>query len=114
MKNALRTQISNSMKQYHRKLRHNKDFNDLSRNSKKLVVLEEQNYECLCGQGTVWDGKPLVLQLDHINGDSSNYERENLRMLCPNCHTQTLTYGSKMISGEKKRQMCRGFTHGRR
>ena len=48
-----------------------------------------------CQQGPVWNGKPLVLQLDHINGTRSDNRIENLRILCPNCHTQTETYAGK-------------------
>ena len=47
------------------------------------------------GLGPIWNGKPLSLQLDHIDGDSDNCVPSNLRLLCPNCHTQTDTYGSK-------------------
>lgn len=57
---------------------------------------EKQNHKCkLCGQGELWNGKKLVLQRDHIDGDSSNNAMKNLRLLCPNCHTQTPTFGSK-------------------
>ena len=45
-----------------------------------------------CGLGTKWNGKSITLQLDHIDGDNSNNEISNLRILCPNCHTQTTTY----------------------
>lgn len=48
-----------------------------------------------CGQGPEWLGKPLVIQVDHIDGDSYNNVKSNLRFLCPNCHTQTDTYGRK-------------------
>ena len=37
----------------------------------------------------------ITLQLDHIDGDPANNMIENLRILCPNCHTQTETFGSK-------------------
>lgn len=48
-----------------------------------------------CGQLPVWNGKPLQLQLDHIDGNSDNNLPTNLRLLCPNCHTQTNNFGSR-------------------
>ena len=42
-----------------------------------------------------WLGKPLSIQIDHRNGIRSDHRLENLRMLCPNCHSQTETYGAK-------------------
>lgn len=53
----------------------------------------------LCGLAAEWQGRPLVLQLDHRDGDWSNHTAENLRFLCPNCHTQTPTYGKKSKTG---------------
>jgi hypothetical protein len=46
-----------------------------------------------CGQGLVWNGRPLKLQVDHKDGDNLNDEFENLQFLCPNCHSQTPTFG---------------------
>ncbi|MFI1835300.1 HNH endonuclease signature motif containing protein [Streptomyces olivaceoviridis] len=50
--------------------------------------------ECcaLCGIGPVWRGKPLPLEVDHIDGDWRNNRVDNLRFLCPNCHSTTDTY----------------------
>lgn len=42
-----------------------------------------------------WLGLPIPLELDHINGDSSDNRLENVRLLCPNCHAQTPTYRGK-------------------
>lgn len=50
-------------------------------------------YECTeCGTGPEWLGRPMTLEIDHINGDWSDDRRENLRFLCPNCHASTDTW----------------------
>lgn len=52
-------------------------------------------YKCsICGL-TTWNNKTISLELDHINGINNDNRLENLRFLCPNCHSQTTTYGSR-------------------
>jgi hypothetical protein len=71
---------------------------ECTHNSRSLKpYLIEKFGECCseCGQGSTWNNKPLVLQLDHIDGDSDNNFPSNIRLLCPNCHTQTENFGSK-------------------
>ncbi len=61
-----------------------------------------QNYQCeKCGLVGTWMGEDITLELDHINGDGSDNRPENLRFLCPNCHSQTNTYRAKNIGGNK-------------
>lgn len=64
----------------------------------KKYLIEKFGNKCNaegCVIKDTWLGKPLVLQLDHIDGDSDNNLPSNIQLLCPNCHTQTETFGSK-------------------
>lgn len=60
------------------------------------------SYECNCCKISKWMDKEIKLQLDHINGDRFDNRIENLRLLCPNCHSQTDTFCKKNISKKKK------------
>lgn len=49
----------------------------------------------VCNLGCEWLGKKLVLQVDHIDGDCYNNEFNNLRFICPNCHSQTSNFSGR-------------------
>lgn len=59
-------------------------------------IMKEQNNKCsLCGISNIWNDKELIFVLDHIDGDSSNHCRDNLRLICPNCDSQLDTFKFK-------------------
>lgn len=66
------------------------------RNCIRKYIFESQNCKCaICGIDSIWQGKELHFILDHIDGDASNNDKDNLRLICPNCDSQLPTYKSK-------------------
>ena len=63
-----------------------------------------REYRCeKCGIEGVWQGNPIVLEVDHIDGNRHNNQLKNLRFLCPNCHSQTNTFrGRNVNTGRQK------------
>jgi hypothetical protein len=72
----------------------------------KIRLISEglKEYKCnICTLQNMWNNKPLSLQLDHINGINNDNRIENLRFLCPNCHSQTDTFSGRR---QKKITKC--------
>lgn len=64
---------------------------------KRLISEGVKKEKCdICGI-TEWLGEKVSLELDHIDGNSYNHRLDNLRIICPNCHSQTTTYRGKNI-----------------
>lgn len=73
-----------------------------TRLSKKLVDEGYFTYNCALCQLSDWQGKPITLRLDHIDGNNLNYAIDNLRLICPNCDSQLDTY----CRGQRKYDYC--------
>jgi predicted restriction endonuclease len=73
----------------------NSDYMNLYSLKKRIVKENMLEYKCeLCGINN-WLGKQLTLHLDHKNGNNRDHRIENIRFLCPNCHSQTDNYAGR-------------------
>lgn len=73
----------------------NSTYQNISRLKERILKAGLLEYKCSECTLSEWRGKPLTLQLDHINGINNDHRLQNLRFLCPNCHSQTDTYAGK-------------------
>ena len=65
-------------------------------------ILSERANECsVCGVSE-WNNKPLRLWVDHIDGDATNNSSSNFRLICPNCDSQSETFGARNIGNGRK------------
>jgi len=71
----------------------------------KNALLSERGHKCECCGNTEWMGKMITIELEHSDGDRKNNTRENLKLLCPNCHAQTPTWrrSSNQVGFKKQR-----------
>ena len=70
---------------------------------KKLFIENIKEEKCeICNLENQWNGDFISLHLDHINGINNDNRIENLRILCPNCHSQTKTYAGKKLRKHTK------------
>jgi len=83
---------------YYSKAHNNNTIRSNTAFKRQLINEEKLVNKCaICNLETLWNNKPIMLQLDHINGDHFNNDIINLRLLCPNCHSQTDTYTGRNI-----------------
>lgn len=73
----------------------------------KMRLFDEGYKERKCEECglTKWNNKSIPFELDHVDGNSSNNVIENLKILCPNCHSQTATHAGKNNVGKKKNKI---------
>ena len=85
----------------------NTPLSSSDRFKKQLIAKNILVNQCsICNSQPFWQSKPLSLQLDHIDGDRNNQTISNLRLLCPNCHSQTDNFAGKSL--RKPRKTCPG------
>lgn len=58
-------------------------------------LIDLRGHQCECCGNTTWLNQPITLHVHHINGDRKDNRLENLKLLCPNCHSYTDNFGSK-------------------
>ena len=93
----LRLAWNTSLKQIDFDIAFSNNSHYTKRTAMKMFLSENGVFddECsICGINT-WEGRDIVLQLDHIDGNRHNNQVSNLRLLCPNCHSQTDTFSMR-------------------
>jgi 5-methylcytosine-specific restriction endonuclease McrA len=77
---------------------------------KKALLRIEGDICVICKNvGSIWNDKPLSLQVDHIDGDSDNNNYDNLRLVCPNCHSQLNTSKDKTKKESNRNKYLRKY-----
>lgn len=79
----------------------------ISNFSLRTLLRKEDGCSCSKCGNTQWNGIPIHLEVEHIDGNSANNVRGNVCLLCPNCHAQTPTYKSKNIGNGRHSRRTR-------
>jgi len=85
-------------------------MNTPSSKKAKKILIEKYGNICL-SPDCAWDFSkiPLTVHLEHIDGNSSNNDLSNLTLLCPNCHSCTLTYKGRNKGNGRTKIMISKF-----
>lgn len=97
--------------------KHNVQFDSLKKDlSRKRRLLNELGCKCQICNLDSWNNQKIPIELDHIDGNPDNNVRENLRLLCPNCHAQQPTHAGanvKKFSKTKRQKIQRRYPNYR-
>jgi hypothetical protein len=80
----------------------NTSFTYGGKGSHKNVLIKERGHKCEVCKRSTWNKKPITLELEHKDGDKKNNVKENLLLMCPNCHSQTPTWRRRKTVGKGK------------
>ena len=78
------------------------DFSLNGKGNHKMVLIQERGHACECCKNSQWMGRDIVIEMHHVDGDRFNNIKENLVLLCPNCHSQTPNWKGRGINVVKR------------
>ena len=79
----------------------------LNKSQIRAMIVRTRPHICEICNITEWNNKPITLEVDHIDGNHKNNKQENLRLICPNCHSQTDTYRNKNRGNGRPRKIIK-------
>jgi len=75
------------------------------RGNPKKYLIEERGHRCECCGLNEWMNNPITLELEHVDGDNKNNVKDNLKLLCPNCHSYTETWRGRNITSTVRKNI---------